>query len=115
MGRSAFLRKFMKETKWEILRRIVTVIGIIPIAGWGIRSCVRSEDRYREQHIIINQSNTVYSFQHPEIVGTNENGKVVKRYYDYTHNATIYEIGKTKTEVIDRGKFGITTNVSVEE
>lgn len=106
------------QTKWyEMVLSMLIAAGIILLGGWGITSCVKHDNEQERQQVINNQSNTVYSFQHPEIVGTNENGEVVKRYYDYTtyRGATIYEIGKTKTTVISHGKFGTTTDVSVEQ
>jgi len=94
---------------------ILMVIGLVVFVAWGIIVIVKDDNAIEIERTIQNQTDTVYSLQHPEIVGTNENGEVVKRYYDYTHGATIYEIGKTKTEVIHRGKLGTSTNVSVEQ
>lgn len=105
-----------ESTIKEIVSTVLLVVCSIALCGWGITSCIKQENADEAQQAINNQSNTVYSFQHPEIVGTNENGEVVKRYHDYTtyYGATIYEIGKTKTESIHRGKFGTSTTVTIE-
>lgn len=105
------------KTKWyEVAIPILVVIGLILLAGWGIRSCCRSEDEDQRQWVINAQSNTVYSLQHPVIVGTNELGEVVKQYtVEFPRYATIYEVGKTKTEVTHYSKGRTETKVSVEQ
>jgi hypothetical protein len=109
--------KVMKIPLDEVAMKVAFGVGLIIVLICLCYGIVTSNGIEAAQHVINDRSNTVYSLQHPEIVGTNENGEVVKRYHDYTtpYGSTIYEIGKTKTAVTNRGKFGTTTDVSVEE
>ena len=101
-----------KKTNWCVVIWPLLIAAIIML----VIHCVKRDKEKAAQYIIDSQNDTVYSLQHPEIVGTNELGEVIKRYHIYGYGgATIYEVGKTKTEIINRGKFGTTTNVSVEE
>lgn len=71
----------------------------------------RSADEYRKRMDDQVHSNLTYNIVHPEIVGTNENGEVIKRYYmpDYGH--WVYEIGDTKTSNRNLGKAGLQVTV----
>lgn len=51
-----------------------------------------------------------YNLTHPEIVGTNENGEIVKRYIipiNEWSSHYVYEIGDTKTVNNNLGKAGL--------
>lgn len=103
------------EKDWPLLKIIavaVCCIGMgVGIVAYLVSLISTSNTRYEKEQAFELETNTTYHLSHPVIIGTNENGEVIKRYFVPGYGHFIYEIGETKTSNRDLGKFGMQVTV----
>ncbi len=98
-------------------------VGLLIVCGIGgcVASMIKHDQAETAKMVVKCKEMTAESISHPSIIGTNEMGFTIKRYYIYfpygdSYSAhTIYEIGNTKTTIISHGKFGTEVNVELSQ
>ena len=102
------------QNKWHPLRTTIFAIACMSVGFGSVTLLVSAANRAGDRHMkevserISKQLS--YNIVHPYIVGTNENGEIIKRYVipiDDYHCHYVYEVGGTKTTNNDLGKAGL--------
>lgn len=99
-----------KESKWLTICGLTSTVIIITLLVFSINSLDKSTKKAARANDVKVKTDNAYNMAHPEIVGTNEVGEVIKRYsvrYGLYHWHFIYEVGNTKTSNTPFGKNGL--------
>jgi len=89
---------------------IISGVGIACLLISGVKTLNRDTADYEAKTAELLERKKAYNLTHPEIVGTNEIGEVIKCYtipIDQWNNHYVYEIGTTKTMNVSFGKGGL--------
>lgn len=89
---------------------VILVTAVTTVSRWATSS---NDKAWKEVAERVEKQKS-YNLTHPLIVGTNENGEIIKRYDIPINQWTfhyVYEVGNTKTVNNDLGKFGMQVTV----